>query len=134
MVATLTHPDTPVDDPVWSSDREVLDGYAERRRRINRLEAEATRWLAEIDRRRAFETDGHVSSTAWVAATVGDSPGTAAGRVRVARRIESMPVTAEAFTAGDIDLSRVQMLMAASSVDEASSPVTNRPWWTPPVP
>jgi len=117
-VTTLTDYEIPVDDPVWLSDREVLDGYAERRRRINRLEAEATRWLGEIDRRRAFETDGHVSSTAWVTATVGDSPGGAASRVRVARRLESMPATTEAFVAGEIDLVRVQMLVATSSVDE----------------
>jgi len=118
VVTALNHNEILVDDPVWLSDREVLDGYVERRRQINRLEAEATRWLAEIDRRRAFETDGHLSSTAWVTATVGDSPGAAAGRVRVARRIESMPVTAEAFHEGEIDLPRVQMLIAASRIDE----------------
>ena len=118
MVTSLTRTEPMVDDPVWLSDREVLDGYAERRRRIARLEAEATRWLTEIDRRRAFEADGHLSATAWVTATVGDSPGTAASRVRVARRIESLPATSEAFRAGDIDLPRVQMLIAASRVDE----------------
>jgi len=118
VVTALTGTESLVGDPVWLSDREVLSGYVERRRRINRLEAEATRWLGEIDRRRAFETDGHVSSTAWVAAGVGDSPGAAAARVRVARRIESMPAVREAFEAGDIDLFRVQMLVNASRVDE----------------
>jgi hypothetical protein len=85
---------------------------------IHRLEAEATEWLAEIDRRRSFETSGHLSTNSWLTSRIGDGAGPAATRVRIARLIGQMPHTRRSFAAGELDLDRVRRLAALREVDE----------------
>lgn len=91
----------------------LLAAYEQTRREINRLEASAAGLLAEIHRRSAFEAYGYLSTIAYVADRTGDSHQAAAGRVRTARALESMPGTAEAFAEGDIDPARVRRLIRA---------------------
>jgi hypothetical protein len=90
-------------------DTELYALYEECRRRERIAAAQGAIALAEIDRRRSFVRLGYLS----VAAQTGDSHRVAAGRVRVARALQEMPLTAAAFSEGDIDPSRVHRLVDA---------------------
>lgn len=98
------------------SDAELHEHYVECRRRERVAAAEGAAALAEIDRRRSFSLEGHLSATAFVAHRVGDSHRAAAGRLRLARALEEMPCTADAFRQGDIDEVRVRRLIDAHEV------------------
>jgi hypothetical protein len=81
----------------------------ERERRAN--EAERTRALAEIERRRTHLVDGQVSAAAWVADRHGLAPAEAARQVRVARALSQMPEVAEALSRGEVSSAAVQALV-----------------------
>jgi hypothetical protein len=98
------------------SSRSLHDFYLECRRRESAAAAEGAAALAEIDRRRSFYREGYLSTSAFVAHRAGDSHQAAAGRVRVARALETMPHTAAAFRAGEIDTIRVRRLIDAREV------------------
>jgi hypothetical protein len=48
-------------------DAQIEEDFAELHRAIERLELQRLRRLAEIDRRRLHERDGHLSAAAWLA-------------------------------------------------------------------
>lgn len=48
-------------------DARIEEDFAEIRRIVDQLELEALRRLGEIDRRRLFERDGHLSVAGWLA-------------------------------------------------------------------
>jgi hypothetical protein len=50
-------------------DARIEDDFAELHRSVEQLEVERLRRLAEIERRRLFERDGHLSAAAWLVAT-----------------------------------------------------------------
>lgn len=72
------------------------------RRGIDRLEAEFARRLAVFDRKGGYAASGAVSATAWLRGTCRLSGPAAAERVRLARNLEALPATAEAFAAGEL--------------------------------
>lgn len=94
-------------------------GWIEHRR----LEARNAALLAEIDRRRAYEPYGYLSTTAYLAHRTSESQQSAAGEVRVARALAEMPQTAAAFADGDIDRTRVRRLVRAR--ETAPEPFTS---------
>jgi hypothetical protein len=57
------------------------------------LEAERLRRLAELDRRRPYFRDGHLSTSSWFAQRYHVAHSTAAGDVRRARALDAMPGT-----------------------------------------
>lgn len=44
----------------------IEEDFAELHRAVEQLEVERLRRLAEIDRRRLFERDGHLSAASWL--------------------------------------------------------------------
>jgi hypothetical protein len=80
---------------------------------VELLEVERLRRLAEIERRRVFERDGHLSAASWLASTYKVGWGTARENVRTARALEEMPETREALDSGDLSLSAAKVLVAA---------------------
>lgn len=94
-------------------DAALLDEVVEMSRLINALEAQRARRIAEIDRRRAHERDGHITAAAWLRHRCGMASGRAADHVRIARAVNRMPAMRRVFEAGDLDMTRVRMLVHA---------------------
>jgi hypothetical protein len=95
----------------------IEEDFAELHRAVELLEAERLRRLAEIEKRRLFERDGHLSAASWLASRFKVSWGTAREQVRIARGLEGMPVTREALESGDISLSGVKVLVGTREAD-----------------
>ena len=97
------------------NDSDLNDRYVALRRRLTRLECEAARLLAEIDRRRSFEPD-YFTAEAFLQSRVGDSGRAARRSVAEARGLDEYAAVRSAFASGEIDRPRVAMLLAASQV------------------
>jgi hypothetical protein len=94
----------------------VEDDLFELMRDAEALEGQILRRLAVVDRHRTFERDGHLSTVSWLADRFRLSRGRAAELVRVARALERMPATRQAFADGEISSSSVRMLVEARGV------------------
>lgn len=101
-------------------DARVEDDFAELQRVGELLEMERLRRLAEIDRRRLFERDGHLSAASWLAARFRVGWGTARQHARVARALDDMLATRRALEAGDVSMSAVRLLADAREVDASA--------------
>jgi hypothetical protein len=97
------------------SDDELQAAFAIAHRRWLRAGAERLRLLAEVERRRLYRRDGHLSAHAWLASAFGESAGTARSDVRVAVALEEMPSAREAVASGEVSPSAVRMLVQARS-------------------
>ena len=82
------------------------------------IELERLRWLSELDRRRPWLRDGHLSTTSWLVQTFRVAHAAAAGDVRTARALEAMPATKDAVAAGDVSMSGARALVAAREADQ----------------
>jgi hypothetical protein len=101
-------------------DARIEEDFAELQRSCDLLEMERLRRLAEIDRRRLFERDGHLSTASWLASTFKVPWGSAGEQVRTARALGEMPRTRRAMDAGELSMAAVPMLAAArQAVPEA---------------
>jgi hypothetical protein len=100
-------------DLQFLSDTELESGFADLERTAQGLEAERARWLAEIDRRRTFEADGHLSATSWLVDRFGASGAAASQQVRVAKALQEMPVAREAMASGELSSSALRVLVQA---------------------
>jgi hypothetical protein len=89
---------------------------------IEHLETERLRRLGEIDRRRLYERDGHLSAAAWLVRAFRVAWGAARDQVRIARSLEEMPQTRRALEAGDVSLSAARVLAFARSAEPAAFP------------
>jgi hypothetical protein len=96
-------------------DDELLGAFSDAHRRWLIAGAERLRLLAEIERRRLYVRDGHLSAHAWLAAAFGESAGSARSDVRVAVSLEGMPVAQRAVSSGDMSPAAVRMLVGARS-------------------
>ncbi|MBI2237095.1 MAG: DUF222 domain-containing protein [Actinobacteria bacterium] len=101
-------------------DARIEEDFAELQRTVELLEVERLRRLAEIERRRLFERDGHLSAVSWLATTFKVAWGTAREHVRVARALEEMPETRRALDVGDLSMSAVRVLVAARDADPSA--------------
>jgi hypothetical protein len=81
----------------------------EARRRAN--EADRARALAEVERRRSFVADGHLSAGAWLASRHGIPQAEAANDARVARGLEAMPSVAAALARGAVSRAAAHALV-----------------------
>jgi hypothetical protein len=95
----------------------IEEDFEELHRAVELLEAERLRRLAEIDRRRLFERDGHLSAASWLATRFKVAWGTAREQVRMARALEQMPVARDALERGDLSMSGVRVLVTARDTD-----------------
>jgi hypothetical protein len=98
-------------------DARIEEDFAELHRAIELLEAERLRRLAEIDRRRLYERDGHLSTASWLASCHQVAWGTARAQVRVARALDRMARTRRALEDGEVSMSAVQVLAEAQSAE-----------------
>jgi hypothetical protein len=98
-------------------DARIEEEFTELQRSLELLEAERLRRLAEIDRRRLFERDGHLSAASWLAVRHRMAWGTARYQVRVGRALEEMPQTRAALDAGHVSMAAVRLLATAHGVD-----------------
>jgi hypothetical protein len=110
----------------------IEEDFAELQRAVDLLEVERLRRLAEIERRRLFERDGHLSVASWLATRFKVAWGTARENVRVARSLEEMPLAREALERGDISFSGVKVLVAARDPILRRSLARRSSSWTPP--
>ena len=81
---------------------ELADGICLRAGRIAAAQAELLQWIAEFDRREGWAGAGMLSCAGWLSWRLGISPGTARDQVRVARRLEDLPVLAAEFGDGRV--------------------------------
>ena len=72
-------------------DARIEEDFAELHRAAELLEVERLRRLAEIDRRRLFERDGHLSSASWLAQRFKVAWGGAREQVRIAGAVTRVP-------------------------------------------
>ncbi|MGZ5307102.1 MAG: DUF222 domain-containing protein, partial [Actinomycetota bacterium] len=98
-------------------DARIEEDFAEIRRILDQLELEALRRLGEIERRRLFERDGHLSVVGWLATAFKMSWGVARDQVRTVRALDEMPATRVAIEAGDVSMCAARSLVAAREAD-----------------
>ena len=84
--------------------------------RIAAGEARLLALIAEFDRREAWAGPGLLSCAHWLSWRTGLAPGPARERVRVARALASLPVTAAALSAGRLSWSQVRAVTRVASV------------------
>jgi hypothetical protein len=101
-------------------DARIEEDFTELQRAVELLEVERLRRLAEIDRRRLFERDGHLSAASWLATTFKMAWGTAREHLRIARALEEMPQTRQALDAGELSMSAVRVLVATRDSDPSA--------------
>ena len=71
----------------------IEEDFAELHKATQLIELERLRRLAEIDRRKLFERDGHLSAASWLGSTYSVAHGTARDHVWIARGLQEMPLT-----------------------------------------
>jgi hypothetical protein len=98
-------------------DARIEEDLVELHRVGEQLEAERLRRLAELDRRRIHEPDGHLSAAAWVVRHLRVAPGRAREHVRLARGIEAMPIVRAALHDGELSLGAAQVLAQAQAAE-----------------
>jgi hypothetical protein len=101
-------------------DARIEEDFTELQRAVELLEVERLRRLAEIDRRRLFERDGHLSAASWLASTFKVAWGTAREHLRIARALEEMPQTRQALDAGELSMSAVRVLVVTRDADPSA--------------
>lgn len=98
-------------------DARIEEDFAELHRVVELLEVERLRRLAEIERRRLFERDGHLSAASWLATRFKVAWGGAREQVRIAGALDEMPETRRALDSGDLSMSAVRVLVTAREAD-----------------
>jgi hypothetical protein len=98
-------------------DARAEEDFSELWRTMELAQVELLRRLADLERRRVFERDGHLSVAAWLVSRFKVAWGAARDQVRVARALEEMPETRRALDAGDVSMSGVRLLVDARDAD-----------------
>ena len=91
----------------------VEERFEEVHRASERLELERLRTIREVDRRRLFERDGHLSCAAWLVARCRMSWSEARAKVRLARSLDRMPATRRAAQEAEVSMAAVRVLAQA---------------------
>ena len=98
-------------------DAHIEDDFAELHGAVEQLEVERLRRLAEIDRRKLFERDGHLSTASWLVSAFKVAWGVAREHVRLAKALEQMPLTRAGVEEGEVSLSSAGVLATAREAD-----------------
>jgi Domain of unknown function (DUF222) len=98
-------------------DARIEEDFAELHRASELLEVERLRRLAEIERRRLFERDGHLSAASWLASKFRVAWGTARLHACFARALEEMPESRRALDEGEISMSAARVLAATRDTE-----------------
>jgi hypothetical protein len=85
------------------------------------FQAQVCEWLIEADLSQQFLADGARDLVQWVSARFGLRHPTAAQLVRVARRLEDLPVLRQRLTAGEVSLDQADAIskLATAETEEA---------------
>ncbi len=78
-----------------------------------RLEAEWLQQLAAFDRQEGYALEGAGSAQSWLRWKLRLTPGAAREQVKLARRLEDLPVTAQALSEGEIGYAHVRVIASA---------------------
>jgi 5-methylcytosine-specific restriction endonuclease McrA len=89
-----------------------LDGLARDRRELDQLEAEWVFRAGEYDRSGEWQAHGFASAAAAIGRRCRMAPAAAAATVKLARRLEHLPETANAFEKGQISRQHAEMIAA----------------------
>ncbi len=108
-------------DPGSLTDAELSAHVRELDHVRSRAEAAMARAVGVWDVRRVWAEDGATSGTAWLAHRCDLSRGSAAGVVRTARRLRSMPLTDAAAREGTLGTAKVVLLASAAFRSEATA-------------
>lgn len=103
--------------PAELPDARLEEDFAELHRTVEQLESERLRRLAELERRRVFERDGHLSAASWLNGAFKMPWGCAKDQVRLARAMGEMPRARRALEEGELSLSALRILAQAREVD-----------------
>ena len=101
------------EDLTWVEDRQLEDDLVELNLQLTRLQAQASRRLAEVDRRGGYEVDGYLSTTSWLRDRSRLSVRETTKALQRARSLSGMPGTRAAYETGDLSTPVVDMLVAA---------------------
>ena len=88
-------------------------------KQLERLDAERLRRLRRFELSGAWAQDGSLSTQSWLRNHTRMGAGEAAERVRVARRLEDMPLTGAAFAEGEIGYRHVRVIARAVDTSPA---------------
>src|ERR1700742_54117 len=80
------------------------------RREIERLEFAWLRAVREADRSCEWVDDGFANCASWVRKQCNMTPAAASSSVKLARTLELLPATSEAFAAGEITRAQAQVI------------------------
>ncbi len=110
-----------LESPSPLSDDELADEITSLAGHLNAALAVWLARVAEFDRRRIWAAWGCLSCAHWIAWRCSLTPKTAREHVRVARRLEELPVVRAAFARGELSFSKVRALTRLEDVqDEAT--------------
>ena len=98
-------------------DARVEQDFRELHEAVEALETERLRRLAEIDRRRLFERDGHLSSAAWLAGRFCIGWAQARRSLQLARGLDAMDLVRIAFERGQLSLGAARVLTEAHEAE-----------------
>ncbi|MGI9647580.1 MAG: DUF222 domain-containing protein, partial [Acidimicrobiia bacterium] len=101
-------------------DRQLEEDLVELDLQINRLAAQRSRRLSEVDRRRSYEDHGYLSTTAWLRDRCRITGREAARRIHRARALTGMAATASAYRDGDLAVQVVDLLALARKAHPAT--------------
>lgn len=93
--------------------RDLMHGYVELRRAIEKLEVQSARWLARIDQRQPYLADAYSSSTAFVRHQTRTTGPKASRQVADARALNQMPVVTERAAVGRLSGDQVRSMIQA---------------------
>jgi hypothetical protein len=113
------HAHDPVPDPFDDADAlvELGEGILELTLHLEAIDRQRMAMLAEFDRRRGYELEGHRSAAHWLAARAGLDLHTAREKVRTARALEELPLTSAAMALGRVTYSQVRALTRVATPD-----------------
>ena len=94
---------------------------------VERLEFQRLRAVREVDRSGAWQADGALTMAAWLRHRCRMTHGAAAASVRLARRLESLRQTSDAFAAGAISRQHAAVLADACTPEREAAIVEVEP-------
>jgi len=86
------------------------------------LDAEEVQWVRQAERIQIWKRTGHSSMLAYLESVFGYTPKTADDRLRVARRLEALPLLTDALAEGELPYSAVKELV------RVATPATENAW------
>ena len=100
------------------SDAQVADELTTWAGRVAAGEARLLAYIGEFDKRDAWSGVGILSCAHWLSWRLGMGQKTASERVRVARALLVLPLTAEAFAAGRLSFTQVRAITRTATADD----------------